>query len=144
MKNLKQVIITLLLISIIIPSNAQDVSYKDIKFKHKKGFVIVEDQNCFKLKWSAGYFYIADLTSGDEVMYIYQNNNETTENPADDYSKVYFTNAGKYFETKMHFKIIMEKLINEGIITSDWKIDGAKIDAFISKYDENITNRTVR
>jgi hypothetical protein len=136
--------ITILLIFISVITFGQDVSYKNIKFKHKKGFVIVNEQKVFKLKYSVGYYYLYDLETGEEVMYFYMNDNETAQYYDDDYVKVYFTKSKTVFETKVHQRIILERLINEKVITSNWKIDASKIAEFVEKYDENITNRTQR
>jgi hypothetical protein len=125
-------------------THAQDVSYKDINFKYKKGFLIVNDQNVLKLKYSANYFNIYDLNTGEEIMYIYLNNNETIDYLDDDYTKVYFTKYKKSLETKLHYRILMEKLINEKVLKSDWTLDGDRIEDFIEKYNENITDRTRR
>jgi len=146
-KNLKMkkaLKICLVFICLSFSANAQDVSHKDIDFKSKKGFVIVNDQNVFKLKSSGAYFYLYDLNTGDEIMYIYFNNNETQGYIEDDYVKVYFTKSKNSFESNSFYKTIMANLINEKIFTTDWILDEDKIDDFIVKYDENITNRTTR
>lgn len=136
--------LSLLFISTSFFAHAQDVSYKDINFKHKKGFLIVNDQNVLKLKYSASYFNIYDLNTGEEIMYIYLNNNETIAYLDDDYIKVYFTKPKKSLETKLHHRVLMEKLINEKVLKSDWTLDENQIEDFIEKYDENITDRTRR
>ncbi|PHR71170.1 MAG: hypothetical protein COA67_06975 [Lutibacter sp.] len=125
-------------------TNAQEVTYKDIKFKHKKGFVVVNKKNVLKLKYSAGYFYIYDLNSNDELMYFHINDNETFHYMDDDYVKVFFTNSEKILESKSHHRVVMAQLINEKVFDSEWNIDEDKIDKFIKKYDENISNRTIR
>lgn len=125
-------------------AHAQDVSYKDIEFKYKKGFLIVNDQNVLKLKYSASFFNIYDLNTGEEIMYIYLNDNETMTYLDDDYIKVYFTKSKKSLETKLHQRVLMEKLINERVLKSDWTLDEDRIEDFIEKYDENITKRTSR
>jgi hypothetical protein len=134
----------LLFILMSFYANAQEVSYKNIDFKYKKGFLLVNKQNAFKLKHSPGYFYLYDLNTSEEIMYFYINYNDTPDYFNDDYVKVYFTKAKKSFESKSYYKIIMEKLINEKIITPDWHIDEEKLNDFIEKYDENISNRTRR
>lgn len=136
--------ICMLLIITTLSVQAQDVTHKDIKFKYKKGFLVVSDQNVMKLKYDPGFFYLYDLTSGEEVMYFKLNDNGTRGYFDDDYVKVYFSNAKKSFEIKSYYELVMAKLINEKIMTADWKIDDSKLDDFIAKYDENITNRTIR
>lgn len=124
--------------------NAQTVSFKDIKFKAKKGYMNVDDVKWFDLRWEAGYAYVLDTETGEEVMYIYFDNNETSSYIDDDFVKVYFSKSGKVLESKSHHKVIIANLINNKVITDSYKIDEAKIDAFIQKYDENISNRTIR
>ena len=137
---MKKIITTcLLLLCISFFANAQDVSYKNIDFKYNKGFVVVNKQNVFKLKYSAGYFYVYDVNTGEEIMYFYLNNNGTSSYFEDDITKVYFTKSKKSFESKTHHRIIMERLINEKVITADWHIDEDKINDFIDKYNENIS-----
>ncbi len=140
----KTIKISILFLFIATFTFAQDISYKDIGFKYKKGFVTLNKQNIFKLKYSAGYYYIYDLNSGEELMYFYINDNETSAYFDDDYVKVYFTSSKKSLETKTHQMIIMERLINEKVITPQWNLDNSKIDDFIAKYDESITQRTNR
>ena len=47
-------------------------------------------------------------------------------------------------QSKLHHRFIIERLINEGVITSDWLINDEKVDDFIDRYGENITDRTIR
>lgn len=140
----KIITLSLLLTLTTFLAKAQEVSYKNIEFKYKKGFIIVNKQNVLKLKYSANYFNIYDVNTGDEIMYIYLNDNETMTYLDDDYIKVYFSKAKKSLETKLHQRVLLEKLINDKVLRSDWSLDENRIDEFIEKYDENITNRTHR
>ena len=140
----KAITILLLIMFTSISIHAQDVKAKDINFKAAQGFITLNKENIFKLKYSSSYFYIYNLESGKEVMYIYINDNETLHYLEDDYYKVYFTNSKKSFESKLHHRFIIERLINEGVITSDWLINDEKVDDFIDRYGENITDRTIR
>ncbi len=116
----------------------------EIKFDYKKGFVTVKKQQVLKLKHSAGYFYIYDLMSDKEIMYIHKNDNETPQYFGDDYVKVFFTDSEKSSESKLHYRIIMERLIIDEVIDSDWHLNEEDIDKFITRYDEDITSRTLR
>ncbi|MFN3757232.1 MAG: hypothetical protein ACK4RM_09775 [Flavobacterium sp.] len=140
----KIISLSLLFIFTSFFAHAQDVSYKNINFKYKKGFLVVNNQNVLKLKYSAGYTNFYDLNTGEEIMYIYYNDNETSSYRDDDYIKVYFTKSKKSLETKLHHRILMEKLINEKVLKSDWTLDEDLIGDFIEKYDENFTERTRR
>ena len=124
--------------------NAQKLTYKDVKFKHGKGYILVNKKEAFKLNYSVGYFYVYDLETDEELMYFYYNENETPSYMDDDYVKVFFTKSEKVLESKSHYRILMAKMINESVFDANWKLDESKIDTFIKKYDENISNRTIR
>ena len=142
---MKKIIGLLLLMTFALSfANAQDITYKKIKFKYGKGYLLVDKKETFKLKYSAGYFYIYDLETNEELMYIYLNDNETMHNMDDDYVKVYFNKSEKMFESKSHHRIVMAQLINNKVFDSDWNLVEENIEKFIKKYDENISNRTIR
>lgn len=142
---MKKIIVTILLTTFaVLFSNAQDTTYKNVKFKHNKGYLYVDKKETFKLKYSARYFYIYDLNTNEELMYFYLNNNETPQYLDDDYVKVYFTNSGKSFESKSHHRVVMAQLISNKVFDSDWNIIEDNVIKFIAKYDENISNRTIR
>jgi len=142
---MKKIIGTILLMMFInFNVNAQDITHKNIKFKHGKGYIYVDKKETFKLKYSASYFYIYDLKTNEELMHFYMNDNETFNYLDDDYVKVYFEKSGKVFESKSHYRVIMAQLINNKIFDSNWNINEENVDKFIKKYDENISNRTIR
>ncbi len=124
--------------------SAQQLTHKDVKFKYKKGYVFVEKKEVLKLRYSIGYFYVSDLNTGEEMMYFRINDNETPSYFDDDYVKVFFNDSEKEFESKSHQRILMAQMINEGVFDSDWNLVEENVDKFIRKYDENISNRTVR
>ena len=123
---------------------AQQFTHKDVKFKYKKGYVFVQKKEVLKLRYSIGYFYVSDLNTGEEMMYFRINDNETPSYFDDDYVKVFFNDSEKEFESKSHQRILMAQMINEGVFDSDWNLVEENVDKFIRKYDENISNRTVR
>ena len=142
MKNL--LLITLFCLIAPAALSAQNITHKDVKFKYKKGYVFVEKKEVLKLRYSIGYFYVSDLNTGEEMMYFRINDNETPSYFDDDYVKVFFNDSEKEFESKSHQRILMAQMINEGIFDSDWNLVEENVDKFIRKYDENISNRTVR
>lgn len=139
-------ILLITLFCLIAPATlcAQQLTHKDVKFKYKKGYVFVQKKEVLKLRYSIGYFYVSDLNNGEEMMYFRINDNETPSYFDDDYVKVFFNDSEKEFESKSHQRILMAKMINEGIFDSDWNLVEENVDKFIRKYDENISNRTVR
>lgn len=104
----------------------------------------MEKKEVLKLRYSIGYFYVSDIDSGEEMMYFRINDNETPSYFDDDYVKVFFNDSEKEFESKSHQRILMAQMINEGVFDSDWNLIEENVDKFIRKYDENISNRTVR
>lgn len=132
-------ILCFLLIVGVHYSNAQKVNFK-------KEFVLVDGKNCFVFKndKTSCFYYIYDLETNEEVMYLCYNDNETSSNYDDDYYKVFFSKSGKSLELKSYKEKIVEMAIQNKVITAECKIDEDKIDNFITKYDENITNRTIR
>ena len=142
MKNL--LLITLFCLIAPATLSAQNITHKDVKFKYKKGYVFVEKKEVLKLRYSIGYFYVSDLNTGEEMMYFRINDNETPSYFDDDYVKVFFNDSEKEFESKSHQRILMAQMINEGVFDSDWNLIEENVDKFIRKYDENISNRTVR
>jgi len=139
-------ILLITLFCLIAPATlcAQQLTHKDVKFKYKKGYVFVEKKEVLKLRYSIGYFYVSDLNTGEEMMYFRINDNETPSYFDDDYVKVFFNDSEKEFESKSHQRILMAQMINEGVFDSDWNLVEENVDKFIRKYDENISNRTVR
>jgi hypothetical protein len=139
-------ILLITLFCLIAPATlcAQQLTHKDVKFKYKKGYVFVEKKEVLKLRYSIGYFYVSDLNTGEEMMYFRINDNETPSYFDDDYVKVFFNDSEKEFESKSHQRILMAQMINEGVFDSDWNLIEENVDKFIRKYDENISNRTVR
>ena len=139
-------ILLITLFCLIAPATlcAQQLTLKDVKFKYKKGYVFVEKKEVLKLRYSIGYFYVSDLNTGEEMMYFRINDNETPSYFDDDYVKVFFNDSEKEFESKSHQRILMAQMINEGVFDSDWNLVEENVDKFIRKYDENISNRTVR
>ena len=139
-------ILLITLFCLIAPATlcAQQLTHKDVKFKYKKGYVFVEKKEVLKLRYSIGYFYVSDLNTGEEMMYFRINDNETPSYFDDDYVKVFFNDSEKEFESKSPQRILMAQMINEGIFDSDWNLVEENVDKFIRKYDENISNRTVR
>lgn len=139
-------ILLITLFCLITPATlcAQQLTHKDVKFKYKKGYVFVQKKEVLKLRYSIGYFYVSDLNNGEEMMYFRINDNETPSYFDDDYVKVFFNDSEKEFESKSHQRILMAQMINEGVFDSDWNLVEENVDKFIRKYDENISNRTVR
>lgn len=108
-----------------------------------------------KLSFSQHSFY--SLDDNEILMYTY-NDNETPKYPEDDYLVLNFLTAKKKVETKnttkslsglgLNSKKNMQKLISwllkEKVIGPDGQLNLDRLDIFYEKYNENITERTMR
>lgn len=72
--------------------------------------------------------------------------NETTGYIEDDFIKIHFVDLDLVCEISSGFgrKAIINKLLKEKVLSLDGKLNEEKAKKFVKKYDENITNRTVR
>lgn len=124
-------------------ANAQEV-------KFSKGDVLVDDVKKFEYEKKALGNQFSLYTPGreSEIVFIKFNNNETAKYIEDDFLQITFIKDQKKIET-MAFKgrnnkWIIEKLLNDKVLDLQGNIDSEKLEAFYVKYDENITNRTIR
>jgi len=66
----------------------------------------------------------------------------------DDFNQLTFIEENRKLETASlsgySFKFFIQKLIKEKVLGLDGNIDSKKLDTFFSKYDEKITERTIR
>ncbi len=131
---------------------AQEVEIKDDK-------VLVDGKAILKYEKSSFFqhsFY--SLTDDEEILMYKYNENESKNYPDDDYLILNFLTAKKKVEcsdiTKavtglgMSSKKNMEKLITwllkEKVIDVNGVLNTTKLDTFYDKYNENITERTIR
>lgn len=94
----------------------------------------------------------------DEILLFRYNNNETPNNNNDDFIVLNFLNNKRKVESKNIEKVmagfglnskknsikLINWLIKEKVLTTEGIINPDKLDIFVEKYDENITNRTIR
>ncbi len=139
-KNIFLLVLALVSINIV---NAQ-------KIKLKKGFVLIDGEKKFEYeKRAAGSeFSLYTMGKENEVLFILRNNNETLSYLDDDFNQLTFIKDNRKLETASlrgySFKYFVEKLIKEKVMDLEGNINSIKLDTFFSKYDENITNRTIR
>lgn len=96
------------------------------------------------------------LENDDEILLFKSFDNETPKYIEDDFFVLNFLMERVKIETQdfskiasfMNSKKSMQKLIKwlikDKVLTVDGKIDVEKLEIFFDKYDENITNRTMR
>jgi len=72
--------------------------------------------------------------------------NETISYIGDDFIKIHFIELDLLCEISSGYgrKAIINKLLKEKVLGLDGKFNEEKAKRFVKKYDENITNRTVR
>jgi len=118
--------------------------------KLKKGFVYVDGEKRFEYDKSAATLDFSLYTIGreTEILFMTKKNNETIGYIDDDFKQLVFIHENIKVETATYrsypHKWFLEKLIKEKVLDVSGEISLDKLDVFIAKYDENITNRTIR
>ena len=120
------------------------------KIKLKKGNVIIDGETYFKYekRMMASEFSLYSLDGEDEILFILRNNNETIGYGDDDFNQITFIKDKKKLESATlrgySFKWFVSTLIKNKVLDLEGNIDPDKLETFFAKYDENITERTVR
>lgn len=121
-------------------SNAQ-------KVKFKKGKVLVDGKEILKIERQGSEATFYSLDGDDEVFYLNYENNGTLHYHNDDYVLIFFSDEEIRVETSKiggSRKRVVKTLIKNKVLDLSGKINSEKLRKFAKKYDENITNRTVR
>lgn len=88
------------------------------------------------------------LKNNEEIAEMYQENNGTNTYIEDDYKVMFFsTSEIKIESSRIHsrgWKYVIKLLIKNKVLDVNGQIDSEKLKKFAKKYDENITNRTIR
>lgn len=116
------------------------------KIKLKKEVVYVDGEATFSYakKTHGIEFVVYTLNTKDELFtaIFYPGNKEIRD---DNYYKLVFTDANKSLEyTRSYWnKSLISWLFEQDLLTIDGKMNSDKIDGFITKYDENVSERTM-
>lgn len=117
--------------------------------KFKKGKVLVDGKEILTVEKQffgpETTFY--SLESEDEVLYLKLEDGGTVHYHDDDYMILFFSGEDVKLESSRLVrtaKKIIQILIKEKVLNGNGEIDSEKLKKFTKKYDENITNRTVR
>jgi len=122
---------------------AQDVNLK-------KEIVIVDGVQKFQYekRRSATEFSLYSLDKKKEILTIIRNKGGTAGYSYDDYVQLIFSDYNVRVESVRlkgySFKWFIELLLKEKVLNVDGSIDEQKLQTFFTKYDENVTNRTIR
>jgi len=135
----------LLVIAIVISS----YGYSQ-KVKLKKGKVLVDGKEILKYeKQSLGSeITLYSLEDEDEIADFIHDRNGTNSYVEDDFKKLFFSRDEIKIESSRlrarGWKYIIKTLLKNKVLDLEGNIDTEKLKKFAKKYDENITNRTVR
>lgn len=120
------------------------------KVKLKNDFVLIDGVKVFKYEKNAGdgWLSLYDLNTGDEVIFIRENDNGTdgSYNRDDDYTQYKFINEDIVIEisTYNHWKNHVKFLYKNKCFDLEGKIDKKNVQRTFDKFDEKITDRTIK
>lgn len=108
------------------------------KVKLKKEVIYIEGKEAlsFEKKSHNNEYAIYELNTKNEIVNVVSNVNEG-------YKKIIFTESKKSLETTLGYwnSSFIKWLIEQNVLSIDGKLNSNKIDYFIEKYDEKITER---
>lgn len=115
------------------------------KVKMKNEVVTIDGVEMFnfqKTKFMDEYYFY-QLGTKTEVINIALNRNGTPENNDDDYTKIYFKNSNVVIESKsiwfgLNSAPVIEKLIQENVISIEGIVNEENLKLFYTKYNEVI------
>ncbi|MCJ8291144.1 MAG: hypothetical protein HRT58_15770 [Crocinitomicaceae bacterium] len=136
--------ITRILLSVCMIFTFYSVQAQKVKLKKDVIYVDGEATFSFAKKTHGTEFVVYTLNTKDELFtaIFYAGNTEVRD---DNYYKLVFTNEKKSMEyTRTYWnKYLIGWLLEQDILNVKGEMDPDKIDGFITKYDENISERTV-
>lgn len=152
MKKFKLVNAAFIMLIAVTTANAQEVEVeikKDKVLLDGKEFLKYEKENV----WNQSFYSLGD---GEEIIHYRFNNNGTDSYFEDDYFILNFLNEKIKIEssqtsrttvlmsTKKSSEKLIKWLLKDKVLNADGTINKEKLDNFYDKYNEDITNRTVR
>ncbi len=118
------------------------------KIKLKNNKILIDDVEVFTYKKNnnTGEFSIYEKNTNNELVFIYYNDNETRGYVQDDYIKINFLTLNKSMENDLAFwgEKLIKWFYENKLFDTEGKLDEKAIDTFIIKYNQNISNRTIR
>lgn len=118
------------------------------KVKLKKGEVLVDDAVFLHFKsrnhnLEAGFL---KPDTGEEIVSVVWFDNQTPQYREDDWAKILFPQQDLFLETTLvgTKKYYIKLLLEYEVLTMDGDIDPQNLNSFIQKFDEKITERTLR
>jgi hypothetical protein len=100
----------------------------------------------FKKNDHTGEFSIYEKDTKNELIFIYYNDNGTKGYRDDDYIKINFLTLNKTVENDLALwsENLIKWLYENDLFTTDGKLNEQAIDKFIVKYNQNISERTIK
>ncbi len=121
-----------------------------IKVKFKKGKVLVNGTEIliYEKRELGDEFIIYSIKNREEIADMVQMNNGTSAYLEGDYKRMYFNNEEIKIESSRIYskgwKYVIKLLIKNKVLDMTGKVNLERLQKFAKKYDENITNRTIR
>lgn len=147
---------TILALFALLCINAVSAQKKDVKIKDDK--VLVDDAQILKYeKINIDEHSFYSLNDDELINYQYKNNG-TDQYYDDDYFIINFINekikvesvnrdrvtSGLGMNSRKNMEKMIEWLLKEKVLNADGTINAEKLETFSQKYNENVTDRTVR
>jgi hypothetical protein len=114
----------------------------------KDDIIYIDDSIFLKSKTSRGgvEFSVLDANSGNELIFMKRYDNETQGYTQDDYLAIHFIEFKLKLETKnlRMWKNTISWMLENGIFEENGSLNREKVENFVEKYNENITDRTIR
>lgn len=148
---MKKLLLLLLSIVISIALNAQTV-----ELNKKDNTISIDGSTVLKYKKKQLVNWSIYNTNGEELVYFTILDNGTPNYKDDDYYAITFiaqnvrveSNDYSNIQTFFNFNKALQKfvtwLVEEKVMNIDGSINEEKVNVFYRKYDQNITNRTIR
>lgn len=135
---------TLLLSLVLLSVSGYSFSQK-VKLKKNTIYLDGNEFLSFEKKSHGSEFVIYELNTKNELFSAIGNLGDFNDD-SDDIYKLFFTASEKSMEYSPPYwnKQLILWLLEQEVLTYEGTIDESKIDVFIKKYDEKLTERTLR
>ena len=136
-----------LFLSIFFFSATLSVNAQSIKFKKNTVLVDKEVYLNYERSGTVGSvsYDLSELSSGNRVIVLVQNNAGSLSDISDDYTKIIFLKQGSNLEISGgDLRNALKLLMKNEVLRKDGTLDETKIDLFIKNYDEQISERTLQ
>lgn len=131
---------------LIITVSYNIVNAQEVKLKNE--FVYIDGIKVFKYEKNAGEGWLSlfEIDNEDEIIFIKENDNGTSGYRDDDYTQYKFLKEDITIEisTYNYWKNHIKFLYENKCFNLDGKVNQTKVQNTFDKFDENITDRTIK